>query len=155
MPYKCLINTWITSDLILRHKGPIDINILYKKFAIIFTKIPEIQMKLYESISAFSRFYGEDEINAKIFNSGLETLTQENMFNMLHRFEAYNLSEKAEQVLDIVWKMNIPILRSIISSNYMVFMPSDPEVLKDWRKLICTPYFNYIPKTVQSSYIKN
>jgi predicted transcriptional regulator len=51
MPYKCLINTCIMSDLVLRPKEPLDINILYKKFAIILTEIPEIQIKLYESIS--------------------------------------------------------------------------------------------------------
>ena len=62
MPYKCLINTCIMFDLVLRPKEPLDINILYKKFAIILTEIPEIQIKLYESISTPSRSIVQDEI---------------------------------------------------------------------------------------------
>jgi DNA-binding MarR family transcriptional regulator len=127
MPYKCLINTCIMSDLVLRPKEPLDINILYKKFAIILTEIPEIQIKLYESISTPSRFYREDEIYAKIFESGLQSLTQDNMYNMLDTFEKHNLSKSAEQVLDIVWKMSMPLLHIVINSCYSTFIPAEPE----------------------------
>jgi hypothetical protein len=38
------------------------------------------------------------------------------MYNMLDTFEKYNLSISAEQVLDIVWKMSMPLLHTIIDS---------------------------------------
>lgn len=99
MPYKCLINTCIISDLVLRAKGPLDKNTIYKKFAIILAKVPEIQIKLYESISSPSTYYHEAEIYATIFEGGLQSLTQDNMYNMLDTFEKHNLSISAEQVL--------------------------------------------------------
>ena len=105
IPYKFLIGTWIISDLILRHKRPIDMNVLSKKFSIISTKIPEIQVELYESITRLSTLYVENEIYGKIFESGLQALTCENMYDMLHKFEEHAVSKSAEEVLDIVWKM--------------------------------------------------
>jgi hypothetical protein len=155
MPYKCLINTCIMSDLVLRSKGPLDKNTIYKKFAIILAKIPEIQIKLYETISAPSTYYREAEIYATIFEGGLQSLTQDNMYNMLDTFEKYNLSISAEQVLDIVWKMSMPLLHTIIDSHYPIFLPAEPERLRDWRNLVCHPIYLYIPKTAQSSYVKN
>jgi hypothetical protein len=154
MPYKFVINTWIMSNLILRHEESIDKNILNKKFAVISTTIPEIQIKLYKSISALSRFYDEDEIHGKMFENGLQALTQDNIYKMLHTFEQHELSKSAEEVLDIVWKMNIPLLRVIINSNYSVFTLAEPNRLTDWRKLICPPIYHYIPKTIQNSYMK-
>jgi hypothetical protein len=154
MPYKFLINTWIMSNLILLHKEPIDKNILNKKFAVISETIPEIQIKLYKSISTLSRFYDEDEINGKMFENGLQALTQDNIYKMLHTFEEHEISKSAEEVLDIVWKMNIPLLRVIINSSYSVFTAAEPKRLTDWRKLICSPIYQYIPKTIQNSYMK-
>jgi hypothetical protein len=69
------------------------------------------------------------------------------MYNMLRIFEKHDLSKSAEDVLDIVWKMSIPLLRAIINSNYSVFIPSEVERITDWRKLICPPIYQYIPKT--------
>ena len=154
MPYKFLINTWIMSDLILRHKEPVDKNIVNQKFAVISATIPEIQIKLYKSISTLSRFYGEDEVYGKMFKSGLQALTPDSIYSMLQTFEKHDLSKSAEEVLDIVWKIGIPLLRVIINSTFTVFIPAEPERLTDWRKLICPPFFQYISKTVQGSYIK-
>jgi hypothetical protein len=73
---------------------------------------------------------------------------------MLHTFEEHELSKSAEEVLDTVWKMNIPLLRVIINSNYSVFTPVEPKRLTDWRNLICPPIYQYIPNTIQNSYMK-
>ena len=155
MPYKFLVSTWIISDLILRHKKPIDTNILIKKFAIISTKIPELQVELYESITKLSTLYVENEIYGKIFESGLQALTCENIYDMLHKFEEHGLSKSAEEVLDIVWKMSLPLLRIVIDSDYLALNPGEPERLTDWRKLICPPIFQYKPRTTQNSYRKS
>jgi len=132
-------------------------NTLNKKFAIISMKIPELQGELYESITRLSKFYGENEIYGKIFESGLQALTSENMYDMLRTFEDYGLSKSAEEVLDIVWKMSIPLIRILIyHSNYLVFFtPAEPESLTDWRKVICLPSFQYTAKTAQSPYIRS
>lgn len=127
MPYKFVISTWIISDLILGHKKPIDMNVLNKKFAIFATKIPEIQVELYESITRLSTLYVENEIYGKIFESGLQALTCENMYDMLHKFEEHGLSKSAEEVLDIVWKMSLPLLHIVIDSDYLALNPSQRD----------------------------
>jgi DNA-binding PadR family transcriptional regulator len=92
MPYKALINTCILSDLIFANRVTIDTNTLHKKFSIIFAELSAIQIKLYDSISTISRWYGEDEIQTKLFNDKMQSLTPENIYDMLHTFEEYNLS---------------------------------------------------------------
>jgi hypothetical protein len=87
-------------------------------------------------------YYREAEIYATIFEGGLQSLTQNNMYNMLDTFEKYNLSISAEQVLDIVWKMSMPLLHTIIDSHYPIFLPAEPERLRDWRNLVCHPLRN-------------
>ena len=155
MPYKFLINTWIMSDLILRHKESIEKNILTQRFAVISTTIQEIQIKVHKSISTLSRFYDEDEIYGKMFENGLQALTPDNAYSMLQIFEKHDLSKNAEDVLDIVWKMSIPLLRDIINTNYSVFIPAEVGSITDWRKLICPPIYQYTPKTGQNSYLKS
>ena len=62
------------------------------------------------------------------------------MYNMLDTFEKHNLSKSAEQVLDIVWKMSMPLLHIVINSCYSTFIPSEPERVGDWRKLSVSSY---------------
>jgi len=155
MHYKFLIIAWIISDLILRRKGLIYKNFLNQKIAVISSTIPEIQIKLYKSISALSKFYDEDEIYGKMFENGLQALTPDNAYSMLQIFEKHDLSKSAEDVLDIVWKMSIPLLRDIINTNYSVFIPAEVGSITDWRKLICPPIYQYTPKTGQNSYLKS
>lgn len=89
-----------------------------------------------------------------MFENGLQALTQDNIYKMLHIFEEYELSKNVEKVLDIVWNMNIHLLRVIINSNCSVFTPAEPKRLTDWRNLICPPIYQYIPNTIQNSYMK-
>jgi len=89
-----------------------------------------------------------------MFENGLQALTQGNIYKMLHTFEEYELSKNVEKVLDIVWNMNIHSLRVIINSNYSVFTPAEPKRLTDCRNLICPPIYQYIPNTIQNSYMK-
>lgn len=150
MPYKVLLNTCFFSDSIYANRVTIDIHTLHKKFSIIFAKLSAIQIKLYESISTISRWYGEDEIQTKLFNDNneLQSLTPENIYNMLCIFEEYNLNKSAENVLDSVWEISIPILHIV---DIMYYKPTQ-EVIGDWRKFVLR--YGYIPKTSQTPYIK-
>jgi hypothetical protein len=150
MPYKILLNTCFFSDLIYVNQDSIDTNTLHKKFSIIFDKLSAIQIKLYESISAISRLYGEDEIQTRLFNTNntLQSLTPENIYDMLCIFEEYKLSKSGEDVLDSVWEMSIPILHIV---DTMYYKPT-PDKIGDWRKFVLK--YGYKPKTAQSPYIK-
>lgn len=150
MHYKTLINTCILSDLIFANRVTIDTNTLRKKFSMIFAKLSEFQIKLYESISTISKWYGEDEIQTELFNSKLQSLTPENIYDMLCIFEDYNLSKSAEDVLDSVWEISIPILHIV---DTMYYRPKQ-EIIGDWRKFASSVY-GYKPKTTQSPYIKD
>ena len=150
MPYKVLLNTCFFSDLVYANQTPLDTNTLHKKFSIIFASLSAIQIKLYGSISTISRVYGEDEIQTRLFNDNnkLHSLTPENIYDMLCIFEEYNLSKSAENVLDSVWEISIPILHIV---DTMYYKPS-PEVIDDWRKFVLK--YGYKPKTTQSPHIK-
>lgn len=150
MPYKVLLNTCFFSDLIFANRTTIDTYTFHRKFSIIFAKLSAIQIKLYESISSISRWYGEDEIQTKLLNgtNKLQSLTPENMNDMLCIFEEYNLSKSAEGVLDSVWEISIPILHIV---DIMYYKPNQ-EVIGDWRKFVSR--YGYQPKTAQSPYIK-
>jgi hypothetical protein len=148
MPYKALINTCILSDLIYANQVTIDTNTIHKKFSIIFAKLSAIQIKLYETISSISRWYGEDKIQTKLFNDKMQSLTPENMYDMLCTFEDYNLSKSAEDVLDSVWEISVPILHIVDTMHYK----PGQEIIGDWRKFVSR--YGYKPKTKQSHYIK-
>jgi hypothetical protein len=150
MPYKVLINTCFFSDLIYANRVTIDTNVLHKKFSIIFTKLSEIQVNLYEIISSISRWYGEDEIQTRLFSndSTLQSLSPENMNDMLCIFEEYNLSKSAENVLDSMWEISVPILHIVDTMYYKPTL----EVIGDWRKFVLK--YGYKPRTTQSPYIK-
>ena len=113
-------------------------------------KISAIQIKLYKSISTISRLYGEDEIQTRLFNANntLQSLTPENMNDMLCIFEEYNLSKSAENGLDSVWEISVPILHIVDTMNYKPTL----EVIGDWRKFVLK--YGYKPRTTQSPYIK-
>ena len=150
MPYKVLLNTCFFSDLIYANQTPLDTNTLHKKFSIIFASLSEIQVNLYGMISSISRWYGEDEIQTRLFSndSTLQSLSPENMNDMLCIFEEYNLSKSAENVLDSVWEISIPILHIV---DTMYYKPT-PVVIGDWRKFVLK--YGYKPRTTQSPYIK-
>lgn len=150
MPFKCLINTCLVSDLVLPNDQSIDLNAMHDKFTIISARIPEIQRKLYGTISTVSNFYGDGEIVGRIFDSGLQALTAENTERMLNIFEENGLSKCAEQVLDTVWKMSIPL----ISVNPPPFIDSLDDVY-DWRNIIKPPVYSYVSKTARYSYKQN
>jgi hypothetical protein len=149
MPYKALLNTCFFSDLVNTNQTPLDTNTLHKKFSITFANLSAIQIKLYESISTISRWYGEDEIQTRLFNDKMQSLTPGNIYDMLQIFEEYNLSKSAEDVLDSVWEISLPILHIIDTMYYSSYRQ---EVIGDWRKFVSR--YRYRPKTTQSPYIK-
>jgi hypothetical protein len=150
MPYKILLNTCFLSDLIYTNQDPIDTNTLHKKFSIVFDKLSAIQIRLYNSISVISRYYGEGEIRTRLFNSNnkLQSLNPEDMDDMLRIFAKYNLNKTAENLLDSLWEISIPILYLVNPLYYRNTL----EAIGDWRKFLTR--YDYKPKTTQSPYIK-
>lgn len=150
MPYKVLLNTCFLSDLVFANRVTIDKDTFHRKFSVTFDKLSVIQIKIYESISTISRSHGEDEIQTRLFNDNnkLQSLSPENIYDMLCIFEEYNLSKSAENVIDSVWEISIPILH-IVDIMYYKFTQ---EAIGDWRKFVHS--YGYKPKTTQSAYIK-
>ena len=145
---------YITSDLLLYQERPLDKETLRNKFAIIGGTMKDIQTKLHESIVDLysSDFYEAnflepdavfDNVDFSLYSieSGL---SREHLVPYLRNYWAFRLGAYAEPVLDILWKISYPVLKS--DPLYV-----NPETLKDWRNIISgDKEFNYIPKTSQA-----
>jgi len=140
-PYKYLCILYITSDIFLWHKRPLDDDTLHRKFSIFFKTIKKIHTKLlkiwpdYELESPVSLILG-----SSTFGFG-----ELYMVDMLKMFKEYGLSESAEPVVDVLWRLSYPIL-PLIDPTYNNL---DNKTLKDWRKVLTNRLESYEPKTDQ------
>jgi hypothetical protein len=93
--------------------------------------VPGDKSELIAAQLLFDRSYGFNESH---------------IMRMLTTFKEYGLSQDAEAVIDIVWKVSYPILPMIYPSRYEKYFKDG--TLKDWRKLLeDSPELKYRPKT--------
>lgn len=142
-PYKYLCIMYITSDVFLWHKRPLDNDTLHRKFEIFFKTTKKIHNKLLE-------IWPDSEsesivVNLFLFNS-LSGFSKSYIEEILERFEEYGLSDSAEPVLDVLWKISYPILPLVDPSSYNEHFKNG--TLKDWRAVLKDdPESKYMPKT--------
>ena len=107
-PYKYLCIMYVTSDIFLWHRRPLDNDTLHRKFEIFFKTTKQIHSKLLE-IWPDSE---SESIVSLILFSGSIGFSKSYIEQMLERFEEYGLSDSVEPVLDVLWKISYPILTS-------------------------------------------
>lgn len=128
-PYKYLCMVYITSDLLLWNIRPIDNDTLHKKFEIFFKNMKEIQTHL-------TRFFFKVDYNPvaiQLLSDCSYGFYERNILQILKTFDEYDLSDYAEAVVDVLWKMSYPILPLIYPPSYEKHFKDG--TLKDWRNL--------------------
>jgi hypothetical protein len=153
-PYKYLM--YITSDLLLWQKRPLDKDTVHNKFAVVYDGLKEIHTKLHESITPLITSQDRDlqrPLNSELYHiqSGL---TKKQIETLLDIFEHFGLVKFVEPVLDVLWKISYPVLSHLdpmLPKEDRLYASIDREALKDWRNIISeSKEFNYIHKTTQS-----
>jgi hypothetical protein len=141
-PYKYLCIMYVTSDIFLWHRRPIDSDTLNRKFVIFFKNTKKIHNKLLELWPDSE----SESIVSYILFSGPFGFSESSIEQMLERFEEYGLSDSAEPVLDVLWKISYPILPLVDPSSYNEHLKNG--TLKDWRVVLKNdPESKYNPKT--------
>jgi predicted transcriptional regulator len=141
-PYKYLCMMYITSDLLLWNKRPLDNDTLYRKFTILF----ETVKKIYHEIIKIIPDDKSELIAAQLLFDRSYGFNESHIMRILITFKEYGLSQDAEAVVDILWKVSYPILPLIYPSLYEKYFKDG--TLKDWRKLLeDRPELKYRPKT--------
>jgi hypothetical protein len=144
-PYKYLCIMFITSDIFLWSKRPLDDDTLHRKYAIFFKTAKEIHAKLVKIWPASDSEF-DSPVNY-ILNSISFGFNESYILRMLKIFEQHRLSEWAEAVIDVLWKMSYPLL-PLIDSSYDEYLKKG--ILEDWRQVLeNNPESNYKPKTEQ------
>ncbi|MGA9154828.1 MAG: hypothetical protein WBZ36_29945 [Candidatus Nitrosopolaris sp.] len=147
IPYKHLIIMYFMFDLLLQQEQPLDKNVLYSRFAIVYGNMKDIHAKINEHVSPIIANSLDRDSNREPLNSSLYSieapLSYEHIKEYLTCYEMYQLSAFAEPVLDILWKITYPVLPNIDP----VYAYGDRKVLTDWRNIISQE--DYEPKTTQ------
>lgn len=142
--YKFVCITYITSDIFLWSKRPLDNDTLHYKFEHFFNTMKEIHYKLLEMASRMGIEPGEiDKIVCDMLCSSEYRCSTVDLLNMLRYFEKNNLSKALEPVVDAFWALNYPIL-PLIDPSYKRYKKNG--TLKDWRNIFKG---SYQPKTKQ------
>ncbi|MGA8084217.1 MAG: hypothetical protein WB988_20375 [Candidatus Nitrosopolaris sp.] len=150
IPYKHLIIMYFMFDLLLQQEQPLDKNILYSRFAIVYGNMTEIHTKINEYITPIIVNSLDRDSNREPLKSSLYSieapLSYENIKEYLACYEMYRLSAFAEPVLDILWKITYPVLPNMDP----VYAYGDRKILTDWRNIISGDKdTSYEPKTTQ------
>ena len=133
---------YITSDIFLWHKRPLDNDTLHRKFEIFFKTTKKIHNKL---LKIWPDSESESIVSLILF-SGSFGFSKSYIEQMLERFEEYGLGDSAEPVLDALWKISYPILPLVDPSSYNEHPKNG--TLKDWRVVLKDdPESKYKPKT--------
>jgi hypothetical protein len=141
-PYKYLCMMYITSDVLLWNKRPLDNDTLHRKFAILFETVKKIYPEIIKIIPGDK----SELIAAQLLFERSYGFNESRIMSMLTTFKIYGLSQDAEAVVDILWKISYPILPVIYPSRYEKHFKDG--TLKDWRKLLENkPELKYMPKT--------
>lgn len=141
-PYKYLCIMYVTSDIFLWHRRPLDNDTLHKKFEIFLKTTKKIHSKLLE---IWPDSESESIVSPILFSSSFG-FSKSYIEEMLERFEEYGLGDSAEPVLDVLWKISYPILPLVDPSSYNEHLKNG--TLKDWRAVLKNdPESKYKPKT--------
>ncbi len=158
-PYIYLIRKYIFWDLFWMRQESINEDAIQKKFTIIYQFMQEVYLKLQEALPSPTSYYNEDSPMRKLWDESTN-LGPADILTMLKTFEKNNLSEKAEAVMDSLWKISYPILH-LLDYDYVL----QKEKLTDWRNVIRSfdydelsdhskednkeLFIQYVPKTKQ------
>lgn len=129
-PYKYLCMMYITSDLLLWKKRPLDNDTLHRKFAILFETVKRIYPEIINIIPGDK----SELIATQLLFDKSYGFNESHILNMLITFKECGLSQDAEAVVDILWKVSYPILPIIYPSHYEKHFKDG--TLKDWRNLL-------------------
>jgi predicted transcriptional regulator len=141
-PYKYLCIMYITSDIFLWHRRPLDNDTLHRKFEIFLKTIKKIHSKL---LKIWPDSESESIVSPILFSSSFG-FSKSYIEEMLERFEEYGLGDSVEPVLDVLWKISYPILPLVDPSSYNEHFKNG--TLKDWRAVLKNdPESKYKPKT--------
>jgi predicted transcriptional regulator len=141
-PYKYLCIMYVTSDIFLWHRRPLDNDTLHRKFEIFFKTTKKIHNKL---LKIWPDSESESIVGLILFSSSFG-FSKSYIEQMLERFEEYGLSDSVEPVLDVLWKISYPILPLVDPSSYNEHLKNG--TLKDWRAVLKKdPESKYKPKT--------
>lgn len=142
--YKFVCITYITSDIFLWSRRPLDNNTLHYKFEHFFQTMKEIHYKLLEIASKLGLEPEEvEKIVCNMVVSSDYRCTKADLFNMLKYFEKNNLSKALEPVVDAFWALSYHVL-PLIDLSYKKHQKNG--TLKDWRNIF---EGIYQPKTKQ------
>jgi len=131
--YKFVCITYITSDIFLWSRRPLDNDVLHYKFEHFFQTMKNIHSNLLEIASRLG--IESKEVERMVCNmvvSSDYTCSKVDLFNMLKFFEKNNLSEALEPVVDAFWALSYPIL-PLINMSYRKHQKNG--TLKDWRNM--------------------
>jgi hypothetical protein len=129
-PYKYFCIMYITSDVLLWSRRPLDNYTLHAKFAMFFDTMKRVYGILHE------RFPDVDSepIAEQLLYDSSYGFYESNILHMLKTFDKCGLKTWAEPVLDSLWRMSYPILPLIYPSYYKkAFKEGD---MKDWKKIL-------------------
>lgn len=142
-PLKIILNVYTMSDLFSSYESRLDDVTVHKKLAAIYSTIKELQTKLYDSAfkeprvkcdSFFVDAHLYDNLGFlnNMLHSSLWGSSYKNIEEMLITFDKYGLMKDAEVLLDRIWKIIYPIFPVI----YPRYSKDNPDVFRDWRKVI-------------------
>ncbi|MPZ07686.1 MAG: hypothetical protein GEU26_14930 [Nitrososphaeraceae archaeon] len=142
--HKFLCIMYITSDIFLWSRRPLDNETLHNKFEHFFNTMKEIHFKLVEiPIEMGVKPEEREEIMCNKLCSSKYGFSKRDLFDMLKFFEKYNLGEDFEPVVDAFWALSYSIL-PLIDPSYKKYHKNG--TLKDWRNIF---EGSYQPKTKQ------
>lgn len=147
--YKFLCITYITSDILLWEKRPLDNDILHTRFELFLNAMKELHTKLIETLTkvGIGLEKGKEIIYAILFNSEW-SLSIGELYSMLKYFKKNGLGDHFEPVVDAIWVLSYHILPSIdpyYGKHYR------NGTLIDWRNMFdANSRLQYKPITKQS-----
>jgi predicted transcriptional regulator len=146
--YKFVCIMYITSDIFLWSRRPLDSDTLHIKFGHFFNTMKRIH---YELIEITTRLGIDPERGEEIVCDMLWTskygFSKVDLFNLLKYFEKYNLGKDLEPVVDTLWALSYPTL-PLIDLSYKEYQ--EKGKLGDWRDLFKkNDGMYYEPKTEQ------
>jgi Fe2+ or Zn2+ uptake regulation protein len=146
--YKFLCTVYITSDIFLWHKRPLDNGILHAKFELFFNTMKEIHNKLCEMLTKVGIEHKRGvEIVYTILYNGEWSFSAGELSSMLKSFNKNGLGNYFEYVVDAIWVLSYPIL-PLIDPFYGKHYKSG--TLRDWRNLFkASNTLHYSPITKQ------
>jgi predicted transcriptional regulator len=146
--YKFVCTIYITSDIFLWSRRPLDNDTLHNKFRHFFKMMKEMHYKLLE-IPIRLRIDPEEceEIVCNLLCTSKYGCSKVDLFNLLKYFEKYNLGKDLEPVVDALWALSYPAL-PLIDLSYKEYQKNGN--LRDWRDLFKnSESLYYKPKTKQ------